>query len=60
MNAIAVSLGTRKLYWFWNALPALNNTILGCDHLIDLRLVGNKLERIPDGEFLLSKFVLKF
>jgi len=40
MNAISVSLSTRKLYWFWNALPALNNTILSCDHLIDLRLVG--------------------
>ena len=49
MTAISVSLSTRKLYWFWNGLPGLNNTILGCDHLIDLRLVGNKIEYIPDG-----------
>ena len=49
MTAISVSLSTRKLYWFWNGLPGLNNTILSCDHLIDLRLVGNKIEYIPDG-----------
>ena len=33
MNAISVSLSTRKLYWFWNALPALNNTILSCQEM---------------------------
>jgi Leucine-rich repeat (LRR) protein len=49
MAEIQVSLETRKLYWFWNALPALNNNILSCDHLTDLRLVGNKIERLPDG-----------
>ena len=45
---IETSVHTNSLHYFWKGITVIGPTLLSCKHLVDLRLVGNKIAHVPD------------
>eukprot|EP00944_MAST-04C_sp_MAST-4C-sp1_P004476 g4476.t1 len=46
---IAKAYVTNRLHYFWKALPEIDEEILKCTNLVDLRLTGNAITFVPEG-----------
>merc|ERR1711991_766901 len=46
---VAKAYVTNRLHYFWKALPEIDEEILKCVNLVDLRLTGNAITFVPEG-----------